>query len=517
MSPLPRSAPLVAAALTACLAALAPLPVRAAPLNIESFGAVASVDSYAQAVANGVAFAAAMNAANNGSSSDGTRSVLVQAGSTYWMLPAAPIVGLVDVTLLLEGTLSAWTANTTLWPGVPYLTLNFIDIDYSTGVTITGGGTLQGNGYGWWWEVLITGVDGRPNLLGMWHGQGIVISNITMINSPQYHALLNDQLDMLVEDVTVYVNIEGEGGQRELLGRFGHISDGSDGLLPAGIPTFPLNTDGIDVAGSNITIRRVNVTNFDDAICMKPLSTAAGQYSNCTQNVLVEDSVVQLGVGMSVGSVTPHPNVACIRNVTFQRIVSTSPIKGIYIKPNPGTTGTGIIDSITYQDITMTGALWWSIYVGLQQQEQPGNGTDTGCSFFYPLANTTCPTQPLVPVTNLVLRNVSMTDSLLSPGLLRCNASGPCTGWVFENVTATSLTNWPVGSGYLCAELYGTATNSFPAPTFAGPTPPAGAVAIVAEVAAGAAAAPGASAGTAAAGTHRQGGQRLQSKRAAGQ
>jgi len=35
-------------------------------------------------------------------------------------------------------------------------------------------------------------------------------------------------------------------------------------------PTNPLNTDGIDPAGSNVTIRNVNITNFDDAVAVKP-------------------------------------------------------------------------------------------------------------------------------------------------------------------------------------------------------------------------------------------------------
>mmetsp|Transcript_11044 Transcript_11044/g.16777 ORF Transcript_11044/g.16777 Transcript_11044/m.16777 type:complete len:114 (-) Transcript_11044:721-1062(-) len=36
------------------------------------------------------------------------------------------------------------------------------------------------------------------------------------------------------------------------------------------MPTFPLNTDGIDPSGSNVTIRNVNITNFDDAVAVKP-------------------------------------------------------------------------------------------------------------------------------------------------------------------------------------------------------------------------------------------------------
>ena len=36
------------------------------------------------------------------------------------------------------------------------------------------------------------------------------------------------------------------------------------------MPTMPLNTDGIDPSGSNVTIRNVNITNFDDAVAVKP-------------------------------------------------------------------------------------------------------------------------------------------------------------------------------------------------------------------------------------------------------
>ena len=120
---------------------------------------------------------------------------------------------------------------------------------------------------------------------------------------------------------------------------------------------------------------------------------------------------------------------------------------------NPGTDGTGIIDQITYENITATDPLWWGVYVNTQQEDQPGGNDKTDCSFFFPLNGTECPTQPRVPVTRLTLRNVHMSGALLSPGLLRCNATGPCTGWHFENVNVTSATNWPVGSDFMCAAI----------------------------------------------------------------
>ena len=209
--------------------------------------------------------------------------------------------------------------------------------------------------------------------------------------------------------------------------------------------------DGIDVSGRNITITNATVTNFDDALCVKPLS-GSDVLSQCSEAIVIKDSRVFLGVGLSVGSVRPSATINCVRNVTFTNITLTSPIKGIHVKPNPGTVGTGVIDDITYENITATDPLWWGIFVNPQQQVQPGGGTNTGCDFLFPLPNTTCPTQPRVPVTRLTLRNIYVTGALLSPGLLRCNSTGPCSGWRFENVNVTSSTNWPAGPAFYCSE-----------------------------------------------------------------
>jgi hypothetical protein len=58
----------------------------------------------------------------------------------------------------------------------------------------------------------------------------------------------------------------------ELLGLDSSFFSGTFDLPTPSMPTNPLNTDGIDPAGSNITITRVNITNFDDAIAVKPSS-----------------------------------------------------------------------------------------------------------------------------------------------------------------------------------------------------------------------------------------------------
>jgi hypothetical protein len=488
-----RAALLAAAVAVGAAVAVAQQPTPP-PHDIEAYGAVSGDGSLAAAVANGAALYAALAAANAGANA--SRAVLVRAGGNYTLVPHADVWNLTDVTLLLDGTLTAWWGgdiNKTMaaWPQSPGgSALTVLAFAWAAGLTITGAGAMHGNGYGWWEAVLTASVpDNRPNLLGIAHSTRVTLAGFTLANSPAYHALLDDVLHVLVEDTTIYVDVEG---QRNLLAGAGRLTTGGRDVgrarlppdadahpgayadaLPAGIPTFPLNTDGWDIAGRNVTVRRANVTNFDDALCVKPLAGGNSPVAGpCARDYVWEDSVVQLGVGLSIGSVPPRADVNCVRNVTYRNITMTSPIKGLYVKPNPGNaTGvTGVIDGVTYEDITMTGALWWSVYVGTQQQSQPGGGADTGCSFFWPLPNTTCPPQPRVPVTNLTLRNVRSVDALLSAGVLTCaNATAedptgpypPCTGWAFTNVTVTSLTNWPVAAadgGWFCRGVPGIAT-----------------------------------------------------------
>ena len=83
-------------------------------------------------------------------------------------------------------------------------------------------------------------------------------------------------------------------------------------------PTMPLNTDGIDPFGSNVLIENVNITNFDDAVAVKPMHRDAQvARDGCAQDILVRNVNVMFGVGMTIGSVPPRDTHACVRRVTF--------------------------------------------------------------------------------------------------------------------------------------------------------------------------------------------------------
>ena len=216
---------------------------------------------------------------------------------------------------------------------------------------------------------------------------------------------------------------------------------GNDLEYSVKVPTFPLNTDGIDPAATNVLIERVKITNFEDAIVIKP-SHKDDSISTCSEHIIVRDVEVYYVVGMSIGTVVPHDNYGCIRDVHFSNITFYHPCKSIYIKTNPGETtfmlpgSGGEITNITYTNIEIHFPLWWNIYIGPQQQKQPGDGPGVGPGcMLYPLGgDADCLTQPLITIADIQIRNLTSHGGFLPPGVMRCNVTNPCRGFVFENV-----------------------------------------------------------------------------------
>ncbi len=307
------------------------------------------------------------------------------------MLPAGQVSNLVNVTIQIDGTINAWNGDLSKWPGGGDTLISLSD---TYGLVIKGNGKIDGFGYSWWVFVILNGTDNRPNLIDIGTAKDTLIEGIQLFNSPRYHLNLANTLNMTVQNVLIHVDVDSNKSIIDL------------------IPTFPLNTDGIDISGKDIYFRNLSIECFDDAVAVKPIHKGGSKYSDCTENLLVEDSYVKYSVGMSIGSVPPNPGVNCIRNVTFRNIKFQDPIKAIYIKPNPEEDGTGYIGNIVYENIEINNPLWWAVFIGTQQQHQP-HGTGTGCSFFYPLPGTQCITDPLVTIEYITLRNVNIHGGIL--------------------------------------------------------------------------------------------------------
>lgn len=434
--------------------------------SIIDFGAVPTVNTVEAAIQNGEAFFAATVAANASSSGAKSRFVLVPAGFNFWIMPSSKsFINLKNVTFQFNGNLSCSNINMSAWPeldgvessssdsiGSRGTKIPLIYPQYSSDLTFVGnGGAINGNGYPWWVaEYNRSSYNApRPNMIQFNNVVRVVIDSLSLFNSPRYHVYLCPAFGVLIQHLTISVSVFDQYNLQKRFGTMLHEA--------VDMPTFPLNTDGIDIRGNTIVVRHCTVLNFDDSYCPKPLGMN-GPFG-CTNNILIQDSTQILGVGNSIGSVPPTSSVNCVQNVTFDRMTFKYPLKAIYVKPNPGNSGYGLIQNITYSNSHAQSPVWWSIFVSTQQQDQPGGSSNTGCSFLYPLPGQNCPTQPRVPVKSLFLSNMTFDDALLSPGIMRCNdtyegpLSGPCSGWEWNNVKVTSILKWPFGENFLCHAL----------------------------------------------------------------
>lgn len=447
-------------------------------ISITDFGAVAGAPS--RAINNSQAIVAAFYAAQDGD------TVLVPANQTFsiswvWVTNVTNLVFQIEGTLQAVSDQSAWALCTD-----PDTFCDILRFSQSTNIVVTSqstNGLIDGQGYTWWWgEILQVLPRDRPKLMVFSDCANITIEHVTLINSPSWNLVIDDVAGVLIQYVTVEVDVKAIRGMLEKKGLLVHIGDLFDGKLPwkqwldkllidLRIPTFPLNTDGIDLTGRDMHVHHVKIVNFDDSIVPKP-SNRGHSRATCTENILIEN-IEASGFGMAIGSVPPNSNFNCVNNVTMRNVTMNETGKGIYIKTNPGENGYGIISNILFENFNIIRPFWWAIWIGPQQQNQPGwgPGQHPECALAFPFKDS-CITQPRVPIVNITLRNIIIDSPLLSPGVLRCNetrydGTGPsCSGIVFDGVTVTGLsTGIPYGSEYACWNVVnGTAVGSSPVP-----------------------------------------------------
>lgn len=330
---------------------------------------------------------------------------------TYYIYPFI-IVNQSNVIINITGTLVAYY-DINHWPYHQHYYNDLIQFENCDNIYITGSGSIDGQGYNWWKHEIHNQLNyTRPNLLTIYTSNYIIIEYMTFLNSPQYHVILNDVYNATIRYNTIFV----QPNQKK---------------LKEWIPTFPLNTDGIDVSGRFIHIHDCTIQNFDDAIAVKSLNNQ--NINNCSEHILIEYITVTFGVGLSIGSVSPNTYTNCVKNVTFQYAQLHYPIKSIYVKTNPGNKGNGIISDIYYKHFIIHSPTWYNIYIGPQQEKEP-NGYGAGC-MIYPWES--CPTQPRITISNIFLTNITTYNGLFELStIVRCNESNPCDTIVFSNVTA---------------------------------------------------------------------------------
>ena len=173
-----------------------------------------------------------------------------------------------------------------------------------------------------------------------------------------------------------------------------------------------------------------------------------------TQNVLVENMSAS-GLGLTIGSI----GGSTVRNVTFRNVVMPNTFKGIYLKFRAGG---GLVEDVLYENITMTDVEQYPIWIGPAQQSDSSDPCAAHpCSLCWPLLApyAKCNAPYNGQYRNITLRDVRVTGSKNSPGLILANATAAMQDIVFDNVVVTGAGDKPFGTGYKCDGVAsGTAT-----------------------------------------------------------
>ena len=263
-------------------------------------------------------------------------------------------------------------------------------------ITVTGTGTIDGNGAVWWGEAekarqKVSGYTlPRPNLFTLQRCKNVKVTGIKLQNSPKFHLVPSECENVLIEGVTI--------------------------LAPEGAA----NTDGIDPSNClNVTITRCLIDVGDDNIAIKSGRKVAGREFGC-DNITVTDCVFKHGHGMSIGSET----VGGVRNVLVKNCTFEDTDNGLRIKSRRERGGR--VENITYADCRLTNCHPAISFMCYYQGSTHAK---------FPTDDKPQPVNETTPAfRNIIIRNV-VGDSTVEVGLIVGLPESLVENVLMENVT----------------------------------------------------------------------------------
>lgn len=312
---------------------------------------------------------------------------------------------------------STWLATTDVgaYPPDGSHLAPLIAADHVSGVTLTGGGTIDGRGEPWWDIIKAQKVAGqqlspRPGLLSISDAHGVTLDTLTLKDAPNSHVSLHSVSDSAITGITI--------------------------SAPADSP----NTDGIDIwSSTGITVSRSTISDGDDNIAVDSAEGAP------TTDIRVVENRFGVGHGLSIGSYTGGG----ISDVTFANNSLVGTTTGARIKTSRDRGGE--ITGITYDNLTMTD-VETAIAITSYYPKVPADGDSA---------------QPVTATTpnihNVVLSNISATGSQTA-GQLVGLPEQPLTAISLKSVAIAAETGLTIRNAVVDADAATTITVSTGAP-----------------------------------------------------
>ena len=205
-------------------------------LPITDYGAVAGMDAGREVTElNSKALAEALFASQHG------RGVAHVPAGLDFRVTNTTMDGLHGAALRVDGGLHM--ADEPTWWDTTTKSAMLL-LTNTTDFALDGTGRVDGHGYIWWVRALAHVGETRPYVVLLHSGTGTRVGgNLSFVDGPGEHLRLVDQVTMRVSNVSVMVHLDGFRAAHRAAGTWDEVN---------GIPTVPLNTDGIDPSGRDI-------------------------------------------------------------------------------------------------------------------------------------------------------------------------------------------------------------------------------------------------------------------------
>ncbi len=318
-------------------------------------------------------------------------NLYISAGATLQMMPYGNGNGQPAGSYPNNGTTDAYT-----------------HLIYGSGLTnieISGSGTIEGNGTAWWAAYNANNNIQRPYLVRFKGCNTVLITGITLQNSPNVHICLGQSSNMGANGTISHVTI----------------------TAPATSP----NTDAIDVWYWNgVNIDSCNLSEGDDNVAM----------DSYAQNVTIKHCTFGNGHGTSVGSYALN-----VKNILVDSCTYNGTTNGIRLKSNR--TRGGRDSSFTYSNLTMNN-VQYPFYITSWYPTEP-----------YPAS-----AQTAVAVTtntpfwnNIICRNIVITNSKYA-GIIYGLPEAHINNIIFDSVQISAntlglITNFVDSFAFNCSSI----------------------------------------------------------------
>ncbi len=348
---------------------------------------------------------AAIQKAIDTCAANGGGTVRLDAG-TYL---SAPIVLKSDITLQLDkGATLLGSPDHAEYPEITEFRLPgaqaLVSATNAENVSITGEGTIDGQGESWWREVRsvqnagVMGVHPRPRLVVFDHCKHIRIEGVTIQNSPMWQVVPFYCDDVVIRNVRV--------------------------LAPYPSP----NTDAVDpFSSSNIRINHLYADTGDDNIAIKSGASNSPGGDDPSRDIVISDCTFLHGHGLSIGSEL----AGGARNIVAERIHFDGTDNGIRVKANRDRGND--VSNLVFSDIDM------------KNVKNP-----LVVSEYYPriLPEGDVASQPVTRLTphfhNIAFKNVTATGALMAGAIVGL-PEAPVTDIVLTNVNLSGEKGLSVG------------------------------------------------------------------------